>query len=57
MVICVVATSNIIGNNDLQSFLHTFRQITEYTGEIIVSFVHEPNLEPDLLVTTVFTLG
>ncbi|KAH9658713.1 protein ACCUMULATION AND REPLICATION OF CHLOROPLASTS 3 [Citrus sinensis] len=57
MVICVVATSNIIGNNDLQSFLHTFRQITEYTGETIVSFVHEPNLEPDLLVTTVVTLG
>ncbi|KAL9413775.1 hypothetical protein AB3S75_042294 [Citrus x aurantiifolia] len=57
MVICVVTTSNIIGNNDLQSFLHTFRQITGYTGETIISFVHEPNLEPDLLVTTVFTLG
>lgn len=57
MVICVVTTSNIIGNNDLQSFLHTFRQITEYTGETIVSFVHEPNLEPDLLETTVVTLG
>lgn len=57
MVICVVATSNIIGNNDLQRFLHTFRQITGFTGETIVSFVHEPNLEPNLLVTTIVTLG
>ncbi|KAA3466279.1 protein ACCUMULATION AND REPLICATION OF CHLOROPLASTS 3 [Gossypium australe] len=57
MVICVVASSNVINNNDVQAFLHTFRQTTEYTKDIIISVVHEPKLEPNLLVTTVVILG
>ncbi|KAG4162811.1 hypothetical protein ERO13_D01G136700v2 [Gossypium hirsutum] len=57
MVICVVASSNVINNNDVQAFLHTFRQTTEYTNDIIISVVHEPKLEPNLLVTTVVILG
>ncbi|KAK8507917.1 hypothetical protein V6N13_055387 [Hibiscus sabdariffa] len=57
MVICVVASSNVISNDDLQAFLRTFRQTTEYTKDIIISVVHEPKLEPNLLVTTVVILG
>ncbi|KAK8370189.1 hypothetical protein V6Z12_A01G161300 [Gossypium hirsutum] len=57
MVICIVASSNVINNNDVQAFLHTFRQTTEYTKDIIISVVHEPKLEPNLLVTTVVILG
>ncbi|XP_022725111.1 protein ACCUMULATION AND REPLICATION OF CHLOROPLASTS 3 isoform X1 [Durio zibethinus] len=57
LVICVVASSNVINNNDVQAFLHTFRQTTEYTKDIIISVIHEPNLEPNLLVTTVVILG
>ncbi|KAK4842089.1 hypothetical protein QYF36_015554 [Acer negundo] len=56
-VICIVSSSNPIDNNDLPAFLHTFRQTTEYTREIVISVVHEPNLEPNLLITTVVTLG
>ncbi|KAJ4710234.1 Protein ACCUMULATION AND REPLICATION OF CHLOROPLASTS 3 [Melia azedarach] len=57
MVICIVASSNTFDNDDLRGFLRTFRQTTEYMGEIIVSSVGEPNLESNLLVTTVITLG
>ncbi|XVE74596.1 hypothetical protein DITRI_Ditri12bG0030000 [Diplodiscus trichospermus] len=57
LVICVVASSNVVNNNDVQAFLHTFRQTTEYSKDIIMSIIHEPNLEPNLLVTTVLILG
>ncbi|XP_038994167.1 protein ACCUMULATION AND REPLICATION OF CHLOROPLASTS 3-like isoform X2 [Hibiscus syriacus] len=57
IVICVVASSNVISNDDLQAFLRTFRQTTEYTKDIIISVVHDPKLEPNLLVTTVVILG
>ncbi|KAL5830002.1 hypothetical protein ACOSQ3_019470 [Xanthoceras sorbifolium] len=56
-VICIISSSNLIDNKDLLGFLHTFRQTTEYTREIVISVVHEPNLEPNLLITTVITLG
>ncbi|XVE91892.1 hypothetical protein REPUB_Repub01dG0050600 [Reevesia pubescens] len=57
LVICVVACSNVINNDDVQAFLHTFRQTAEYTKDIIISVIHEPNLEPNLLITTVIILG
>ncbi|XWS69423.1 hypothetical protein CRYUN_Cryun04dG0177700 [Craigia yunnanensis] len=57
LIICVVASSNVINNNDVRALLHTFRQTTEYTKYIIISVIHEPNLEPNLLVTTVVILG
>ncbi|KAM5566551.1 protein ACCUMULATION AND REPLICATION OF CHLOROPLASTS 3, chloroplastic [Rosa sericea] len=57
MVMCIVASSGAIDNSDVQETLRTFRQTTEYEGEILISTIHEPSLEPNLLVTTVFILG
>ncbi|XP_031283124.1 protein ACCUMULATION AND REPLICATION OF CHLOROPLASTS 3-like isoform X2 [Pistacia vera] len=57
MVICIVASSELIDEDDILGYLHTFRQTIEYTREIIISSVHEPNLESNLLITTVVTLG
>ncbi|KAK9935652.1 hypothetical protein M0R45_022745 [Rubus argutus] len=57
MVICIVASSGAIDTSDVQATLLTFRQITEYEGEILISTIHEPSLEPNLLVTTVVILG
>lgn len=57
MVICNLASSVPISDNDIATFLRTFRQTTEYTKEIIISTDHEPNLEPNLLITTVLFLG
>lgn len=51
MVVCIVASSELIDDNDLLGFVHTFRQTMECTREIIVSSVHEPNLESNLLIT------
>lgn len=56
-VICILASSVIINNSDVLSFLHVFRKTTECTREIIISIIHEPNLEPNLIVTTVIILG
>ncbi|KAK4264122.1 hypothetical protein QN277_029454 [Acacia crassicarpa] len=57
MVICNLTSSAPINENDIATFLHTFRQTTGYTKEIIISTDHEPNLEPNLLITTVLALG
>ncbi|XP_029126592.1 protein ACCUMULATION AND REPLICATION OF CHLOROPLASTS 3 isoform X2 [Cajanus cajan] len=57
IVICVVACSVPINDSDIAIFLRTFRQTTEYTNDIIISTVHDPTVEPNLLITTVLTLG
>lgn len=57
MVICIVASSGAVDTSDVQATLLTFRQTTEYEGEILICTIHEPSLEPNLLVTTVVILG
>ncbi|WJX21503.1 hypothetical protein P8452_10933 [Trifolium repens] len=57
VVICIVACSEPINDSDVAVFLRTFRETTEYTRDIIISTVIEPDVEPNLLITTVLTLG
>ncbi|XP_004497166.1 protein ACCUMULATION AND REPLICATION OF CHLOROPLASTS 3, chloroplastic isoform X2 [Cicer arietinum] len=57
VVICIIACSEPINDSDIAVFLRTFRQTTEYTRDIIISTVLEPHVEPNLLITTVLTLG
>ncbi|XP_024627907.1 protein ACCUMULATION AND REPLICATION OF CHLOROPLASTS 3 isoform X2 [Medicago truncatula] len=57
VVICIIACSEPINDSDVAVFLRTFRQATEYTRDIIISTVLEPDVEPNLLITTVLTLG
>ncbi|ESQ27648.1 hypothetical protein EUTSA_v10018185mg [Eutrema salsugineum] len=56
-IICIVATSVALQKKDVKTILRTFRQTMEYTGDIIISVVHEPDLEPKVLVTTFFILS
>ncbi|KAG2254289.1 hypothetical protein Bca52824_084425 [Brassica carinata] len=56
-IICIVASSVALQKRDVKTILRTFRQTMEYTGDIIVSTVHEPDLEPKVLVTTFFILS
>ncbi|WZZ69086.1 hypothetical protein YC2023_080456 [Brassica napus] len=56
-IICIVASSVDLQKKDVRTILRTFRQTMEYTGDIIVSTVHEPDLEPKVLVTTFFILS
>ncbi|XP_038720569.1 protein ACCUMULATION AND REPLICATION OF CHLOROPLASTS 3 isoform X2 [Tripterygium wilfordii] len=57
IVICIVASSSLSNNSDVQALANSFRQTAEFEREIIISGVHEPNLEPGLLVTTIIALG
>ncbi|XP_074341776.1 protein ACCUMULATION AND REPLICATION OF CHLOROPLASTS 3, chloroplastic isoform X2 [Apium graveolens] len=52
-----LTSSGAVKSNDVLSVLHLFRQTAEFKGSIIVSIVHEPNMEPNLIATTVVTLG
>ncbi|CAN8234719.1 unnamed protein product [Cochlearia groenlandica] len=55
-IICIVASSINLQKKDVKTIIRTFRQTMDYTGDIIVSTVHEPDLEPKVLVTTFFSL-
>ncbi|WVY98761.1 hypothetical protein V8G54_030912 [Vigna mungo] len=57
IVICTLASSGPIDDSDIEIFLRTFRQTTNYTNDIIISAIHDPTVEPNLLITTVLTLG
>ena len=57
IILCVIASSDAITEADIDAFVKTFRQTTEYTKEILLSTIDEPSLEPNLLVTTVLALG
>ncbi|RWR78552.1 protein ACCUMULATION AND REPLICATION OF CHLOROPLASTS 3 [Cinnamomum micranthum f. kanehirae] len=57
IVICTLASATMMDNSDIHSFTHAFRQTTEYTKEIIFSRIHEPVLQPNLIVTTLLVLG
>lgn len=52
-----LTSSGAVKSNDVQSVLHLFRQTAEFNGAIIVSIIHDPNMEPNLIATTVVTLG
>ncbi|KAL5721614.1 hypothetical protein ACHQM5_005235 [Ranunculus cassubicifolius] len=54
---CMLACATPIENSKLHSFLHIFRQTTGWQKDIVLSTVHEPNLEPNLFVTTVIICG
>ncbi|KAL7000690.1 hypothetical protein U1Q18_001843 [Sarracenia purpurea var. burkii] len=57
IIICVLASSAVIDRSNMNDFLHTFRKATECRGEIIISSVHESNMEPNLIMATVITIG
>ncbi|XP_050231897.1 protein ACCUMULATION AND REPLICATION OF CHLOROPLASTS 3, chloroplastic isoform X2 [Mercurialis annua] len=57
VVICNIASSDFIEDRDIDTSLLTFRQTAKYTGEIIITTAHEPNLDRNMIVTTILTVG
>ncbi|KAG5236740.1 protein ACCUMULATION AND REPLICATION OF CHLOROPLASTS [Salix suchowensis] len=57
VVICIIASSVLMEGKDVHASLLTFRRTANYTGEIIICTAYEPNLEPNMLVTTVVIVG
>ncbi|MQL87935.1 hypothetical protein Taro_020484, partial [Colocasia esculenta] len=56
-VILTLSRSYEMERNDLSGIVRAFRWITGFQGDIIFSGVHEPDLEPNLVVSTLFILG
>ncbi|KAL1803508.1 hypothetical protein ACET3Z_032155 [Daucus carota] len=52
-----LTSSGAVKSNDVQSVLRLFRQTSEFRGAVIMSIVHEPKMEPNLIATTVVNLG
>lgn len=56
IVICIISSSCAIGDSDVRTLLRAFRQATECTREVILSVVHDPDMKPNLIGTTVITV-
>ncbi|XP_051144744.1 protein ACCUMULATION AND REPLICATION OF CHLOROPLASTS 3, chloroplastic isoform X2 [Andrographis paniculata] len=57
VILCIIASSLVLGSNDANDILHTVRSTTQFRGDIIVSLAHEPNLETKTILATVFVFG
>ncbi|XP_057541966.1 protein ACCUMULATION AND REPLICATION OF CHLOROPLASTS 3, chloroplastic isoform X1 [Amaranthus tricolor] len=57
VVICILSSSSAIGDTDVCTLLRTFREVTEYNKEVILSIVRNPNMKPNMIGTTVITVG
>ncbi|KAJ0966793.1 hypothetical protein J5N97_023710 [Dioscorea zingiberensis] len=57
LVIFTLATASSLEENDLLAHVEIFRRITACTSEIIFSRIHEPDLEPNLIILTLLIVG
>ncbi|XP_076937686.1 protein ACCUMULATION AND REPLICATION OF CHLOROPLASTS 3, chloroplastic-like isoform X2 [Bidens hawaiensis] len=56
-VVFILTSPAVIDSKDLHGILSTFRQVAEWEGEILTSVVHEPDMGPGSISTTIFTIG
>ncbi|KAM0019746.1 putative tubulin/FtsZ, GTPase domain-containing protein [Helianthus debilis subsp. tardiflorus] len=56
-VVFILTSPVVIDSKDMHGILGTFRQVSEWEGEIVTSVVHEPDMSPGSISTTVFTIG
>ncbi|GMH23941.1 hypothetical protein Nepgr_025784 [Nepenthes gracilis] len=56
VIICIVSSGNAAEFNDVHAVVHTFRQTTGCIQEIIISVIHNPDLQPNLISTTVIAV-
>ncbi|KAI3453226.1 hypothetical protein Pfo_009889 [Paulownia fortunei] len=57
VILCIIASSGVVDCSDGNNVLHTVRVITKCNSEIIVSIVHEPNIEPNTILATIIVFG
>ncbi|KAL2541335.1 Protein ACCUMULATION AND REPLICATION OF CHLOROPLASTS 3 [Abeliophyllum distichum] len=57
VILCIFASSGVVDSSNVNIILHSFRQTMQCQGKIITSIVHEPNLQPDIILTTVIAFG
>ncbi|KAI7733804.1 hypothetical protein M8C21_006450 [Ambrosia artemisiifolia] len=56
-VVFILTSPVVIDSKDMHGILGTFRQVAEWEGEIVTSIVHEPDMSPGSISTTLFTIG
>nr|GMD20967.1 protein ACCUMULATION AND REPLICATION OF CHLOROPLASTS 3 [Ipomoea batatas] len=57
VILCVIASSNALDSSNVHTICHTFRQTTGWKGDIVISIVYEPNVEANLILTTIIMCG
>lgn len=57
VILCIIASSGIVDSSVADNALHTIRSITKCNCKIVVSIVHEPNLEPNTILATIIVFG
>lgn len=57
VIIFTLLSSRGMDESYCSSSILSFRQLTQCTGDIIFSGVHEPNLEPNLTLIALVMLG
>ncbi|KAL2906942.1 Protein ACCUMULATION AND REPLICATION OF CHLOROPLASTS 3 [Bienertia sinuspersici] len=56
VVVCILSSSSAIGDTDVSAVVQTFREATGCSQKIIFSVVHNPDMKPNLIETTVITV-
>ncbi|XP_057841812.2 protein ACCUMULATION AND REPLICATION OF CHLOROPLASTS 3, chloroplastic isoform X2 [Cryptomeria japonica] len=57
VVICIIASANIMDKKDIQAAICAFRHITKSSAKVICSTVLESTLEPNVIVSTIIISG
>ncbi|KZV31391.1 protein ACCUMULATION AND REPLICATION OF CHLOROPLASTS 3 [Dorcoceras hygrometricum] len=57
VILCIFASSDITVCGDATTIFQTVRLTIGWNSEIVVSIVHESNLEPNVILTTVIAFG
>ncbi|CAN6464112.1 unnamed protein product [Victoria cruziana] len=53
IIICTIASASHLGKNEMHAFMKIFRQTSQCSTQILFSYIHESNLDPGLLLTTI----
>lgn len=57
LVICILSSGNVDDCNSVPTILHVFRQLTECEQDVMISVVHDPDLQPNVITTTIITVS
>nr|XP_043613779.1 protein ACCUMULATION AND REPLICATION OF CHLOROPLASTS 3 isoform X2 [Erigeron canadensis] len=57
IVVFILASPTALDRSDLGGILLNFRQVAKWQGDVIISVVHESDVTPGSIATTIFTIG
>ncbi|KAL8172319.1 hypothetical protein V2J09_024123 [Rumex salicifolius] len=57
LVICIISSGNVNDCNSVPTILGAFRQLTECQQDVMISVVYDPDLQPNVITTTVLSMS